>query len=149
MPVAPARSAECQLHALPLSSIEVLTYAFSGHLTRRSIAMAPILPSGVVLTSKPSHANETHLVSAERPVRPTALPRDCRRLRRRFWRDANANADLVRSVDKDIVVRLKWGETEYKGRLVSIDSYMNIQLRDTEEYIDQKMTGTLGQVLIR
>lgn len=27
--------------------------------------MAPILPSGVVLTSKPSHANETHLVSAE------------------------------------------------------------------------------------
>ncbi|KAH7002250.1 LSM domain-containing protein [Ilyonectria destructans] len=52
-------------------------------------------------------------------------------------------------VDKDIVVRLKWGETEYKGRLVSIDSYMNIQLRDTEEYIDQKMTGTLGQVLIR
>lgn len=83
------------------------------------------------------------------PVRPTALPRDCRRLRRRFSRDANANADLVRSVDKDIVVRLKWGETEYKGRLVSIDSYMNIQLRDTEEYIDQKMTGTLGQVLIR
>lgn len=55
----------------------------------------------------------------------------------------------MRSVDKDIVVRLKWGETEYKGRLVSIDSYMNIQLRDTEEYIDQKMTGTLGQVLIR
>lgn len=44
---------------------------------------------------------------------------------------------------------MKWGETEYKGRLVSIDSYMNIQLRDTEEYIDQKMTGTLGQVLIR
>ncbi|KAF7535770.1 hypothetical protein G7Z17_g13156 [Cylindrodendrum hubeiense] len=52
-------------------------------------------------------------------------------------------------VDKDIVVRLKWGQTEYKGRLVSIDSYMNIQLRDTEEYIDEKMTGTLGQVLIR
>ncbi|KAF7543492.1 hypothetical protein G7046_g9989 [Stylonectria norvegica] len=52
-------------------------------------------------------------------------------------------------VDKDIVVRLKWGETEYKGRLVSIDSYMNIQLRDTEEFIDQKSQGTLGQVLIR
>lgn len=53
------------------------------------------------------------------------------------------------SVDKDIVVRLKWGGTEYKGRLVSIDSYMNIQLRDTEEFIDSKPTGTLGQVLIR
>ena len=53
------------------------------------------------------------------------------------------------SVDKDIIVRLKWNATEYKGRLVSIDSYMNIQLRDTEEFIDSKPTGTLGQVLIR
>ncbi|KAH6676117.1 LSM domain-containing protein [Plectosphaerella plurivora] len=52
-------------------------------------------------------------------------------------------------VDQDVVVRLKWGETEYKGRLVSIDSYMNIQLSGAEEYIDQKMTGALGQVLIR
>ncbi|CRK37479.1 hypothetical protein BN1723_004651 [Verticillium longisporum] len=52
-------------------------------------------------------------------------------------------------VNKDIVVRLKWGDTEYKGRLVSIDSYMNIQLSGAEEYIDQKMTGALGQVLIR
>lgn len=46
-------------------------------------------------------------------------------------------------------MRLKWGETEYKGRLVSIDSYMNIQLSNTEEYIDGKSTGALGQVLIR
>lgn len=46
-------------------------------------------------------------------------------------------------------MRLKWGQTEYKGRLVSIDSYMNIQLGNTVEYIDQKMTAELGQVLIR
>jgi len=46
-------------------------------------------------------------------------------------------------------VRLKWGETEYKGTLVSVDSYMNLQLSGTEEYIADKMTGTLGQVLIR
>ena len=52
-------------------------------------------------------------------------------------------------VNKDIWVRLKWGETEYKGRLVSIDSYMNIQLRNAEEHIDQTMTGALGEVLIR
>ncbi|KAK4133049.1 small nuclear ribonucleoprotein SmF [Trichocladium antarcticum] len=52
-------------------------------------------------------------------------------------------------VNKDVVVRLKWGETEYKGRLVSIDSYMNIQLSGTEEFIDRKSTGSLGQVLIR
>jgi small nuclear ribonucleoprotein F len=47
------------------------------------------------------------------------------------------------------VIRLKWGQTEYKGRLVSIDSYMNIQLSGAEEYIDQQMTSALGQVLIR
>ncbi|KAK4226995.1 hypothetical protein QBC38DRAFT_479029 [Podospora fimiseda] len=52
-------------------------------------------------------------------------------------------------VNKDVIVRLKWNETEYKGRLVSIDSYMNIQLSNTEEYIDRKLTGSLGQVLIR
>ncbi|KLU89420.1 small nuclear ribonucleoprotein F [Magnaporthiopsis poae ATCC 64411] len=52
-------------------------------------------------------------------------------------------------VNKDVYVRLKWGETEYKGRLVSIDSYMNIQLSGAQEYIDQKPTGDLGQILIR
>jgi small nuclear ribonucleoprotein F len=53
------------------------------------------------------------------------------------------------SVDKDIVVRLKWGETEYKGRLVSVDLYMNIQLSNTEEFVNGVSSGTLGQVLIR
>lgn len=52
-------------------------------------------------------------------------------------------------MNEEVVVRLKWGQTEYKGRLVSIDSYMNIQLTGAEEYIDQKMTSALGQVLIR
>ncbi|KAG9186987.1 small nuclear ribonucleoprotein F [Alternaria panax] len=52
-------------------------------------------------------------------------------------------------VDKDIVVRLKWGETEYKGRLVSVDLYMNIQLSNTEEFVGGISSGTLGQVLIR
>ena len=54
-----------------------------------------------------------------------------------------------RRVDKDIVVRLKWGETEYKGRLVSVDLYMNIQLSNTEEFVNGVSSGTLGQVLIR
>ncbi|KAM5459066.1 hypothetical protein McanCB49686_001940 [Microsporum canis] len=52
-------------------------------------------------------------------------------------------------INDDIVVRLKWGQTEYKGRLVSVDSYMNIQLSQTEEFIDGRNTGTLGEVLIR
>jgi small nuclear ribonucleoprotein F len=52
-------------------------------------------------------------------------------------------------VGTELVIRLKWGQTEYKGTLESIDSYMNVLLRDTEEYIDGKHTGTLGLVLIR
>lgn len=52
-------------------------------------------------------------------------------------------------INEDIIVRLKWGQTEYKGRLVSVDSYMNIQLSGTEEFIDGESTGSLGQVLIR
>ena len=53
------------------------------------------------------------------------------------------------SVNESVVIRLKWGQTEYKGRLVSIDSYMNIQLSDAEEYLDQKLSSVLGSVLIR
>lgn len=52
-------------------------------------------------------------------------------------------------INEEVIVRLKWGQTEYKGVLVSVDSYMNVQLSNTEEYIDRKQTGTLGQVLIR
>jgi small nuclear ribonucleoprotein (snRNP)-like protein len=55
----------------------------------------------------------------------------------------------TRSVNEDVIIRLKWGDTEYKGTLVSVDSYMNVQLHGTEEFIDGKSTGSLGQVLIR
>lgn len=46
-------------------------------------------------------------------------------------------------------MRLKWGQTEYRGRLVSVDLYMNIQLSGTEEFVNGTSSGTLGQVLIR
>lgn len=49
---------------------------------------------------------------------------------------------------KPVIVKLKWG-MEYKGFLVSVDAYMNLQLADTEEYIDGNCTGNLGEVLIR
>lgn len=52
-------------------------------------------------------------------------------------------------MNEPVIIRLKWGQTEYHGRLISVDSYMNIQLSNTEEFIDGKSTGTLGQVLIR
>lgn len=45
-------------------------------------------------------------------------------------------------------MKLKWG-MEYKGYLVSVDSYMNLQLASTEEYIDGQSVGALGEVLIR
>ncbi|EQL27698.1 small nuclear ribonucleoprotein F, partial [Blastomyces dermatitidis ATCC 26199] len=61
----------------------------------------------------------------------------------------NPRPMLQSLVNEDIIVRLKWGQTEYKGQLVSVDSYMNIQLSNTEEFIDGKSTGSLGQVLIR
>ncbi|KAK2106754.1 hypothetical protein P7K49_016268, partial [Saguinus oedipus] len=35
---------------------------------------------------------------------------------------------------KPVVVKLRWG-MEYKGYLVSVDGYRNLQLANTEEYI--------------
>lgn len=49
---------------------------------------------------------------------------------------------------KAVQVKLKWG-LEYKGILVSVDGYMNLQLANTEEYIDGALTGNLGEALIR
>lgn len=46
-------------------------------------------------------------------------------------------------------MRLKWNATEYTGRLVSVDSYMNIQLSGAQEWMGGKSEGVLGQVLIR
>uniref|UniRef100_A0A3Q1FVC2 Small nuclear ribonucleoprotein F n=3 Tax=Clupeocephala TaxID=186625 RepID=A0A3Q1FVC2_9TELE len=49
---------------------------------------------------------------------------------------------------KPVMVKLKWG-MEYKGYLVSVDGYMNMQLANTEEYVDGALAGHLGEVLIR
>lgn len=38
---------------------------------------------------------------------------------------------------------------EYQGLLSSVDSYMNIHLEKTEEYMDGQFAGFLGEVLIR
>lgn len=47
-----------------------------------------------------------------------------------------------------VLVKLKWG-MEYKGYLISVDNYMNLQLANTEEYIDGNFSGNLGEVLVR
>lgn len=49
---------------------------------------------------------------------------------------------------KQVIVKLKWG-MEYKGYLVAVDRYMNLQMDNTDEYIDNCHTGSLGEVLIR
>lgn len=38
---------------------------------------------------------------------------------------------------------------EYQGKLESSDAYMNLQLLNTEEFIDGQLAGYLGEVLIR
>ncbi|XP_037932202.1 small nuclear ribonucleoprotein F [Teleopsis dalmanni] len=49
---------------------------------------------------------------------------------------------------KAVIIKLKWGH-EYKGYLVSVDGYMNMQLANTEEHVDGQIAGNLGEVLIR
>lgn len=49
---------------------------------------------------------------------------------------------------KLVVVKLKWG-MEYRGDLASVDSYMNVQLSNAKEYINNKLAGQLGEILIR
>ncbi|KAF2719045.1 LSM domain-containing protein [Polychaeton citri CBS 116435] len=61
----------------------------------------------------------------------------------------NPRPMLQSLVNDEVVIRLKWGYTEYTGKLVSVDSYMNIQLSGAVEWIDGQDRGTLGQVLIR
>jgi len=60
----------------------------------------------------------------------------------------NPKPFLNQLTGKKIIVKLKWG-MEYQGFLVSTDAYMNLQLASTEEFIDGKFAGNLGEVLIR
>uniref|UniRef100_A0A674K4T0 Sm protein F n=1 Tax=Terrapene triunguis TaxID=2587831 RepID=A0A674K4T0_9SAUR len=46
---------------------------------------------------------------------------------------------------KPVMVKLKWG-MEYKGYLVSVDGYMNMQLANTEEYIDGALCNNVLSV---
>ncbi|KAH1190156.1 putative small nuclear ribonucleoprotein F [Glycine max] len=72
----------------------------------------------------------------------------------RFWFSdlktipVNPKPFLNNLTGKPVIVKLKWG-MEYKGYLVSVDSYMNLQLANTEEYIEGQFTGNLGEILIR
>ena len=60
----------------------------------------------------------------------------------------NPNIFLRNSIGKRLNVKLKWGMV-YRGTLKSFDTYMNLNLNKTEEWIDGKRIGELGNVLIR
>ncbi|XP_050439103.1 small nuclear ribonucleoprotein F-like [Adelges cooleyi] len=49
---------------------------------------------------------------------------------------------------KTVIVKLKWGH-EYKGFLVSTDSYMNIQLASATEFVDGCEPALLGEIMVR
>lgn len=104
----------------------------------------------MLTTFRPSHLSTPDRCSRACTSRTSAhLPRSPPPCARRSGPYTSHDILTSCSVDKDIVVRLKWGETEYKGRLVSVDLYMNIQLANTEEFVNGISSGTLGQVLIR
>jgi len=47
-----------------------------------------------------------------------------------------------------VIVRLK-NDIEYKGRMVNVDSYMNLIMTDAEELKDGKITEKFGRVILR
>lgn len=66
-----------------------------------------------------------------------------------FQKIVNPKPFLESLTGQPVAVKLKWG-MEYRGLLGSVDSYMNIQLHDTVEYIDGvAQEGKLGELLIR
>jgi len=60
----------------------------------------------------------------------------------------NPKPFLKELTGKPVIVKLKWG-MEYKGYLVSVDKYFNLQLANTEEFLEGNFAGNLGEVLIR
>ena len=55
---------------------------------------------------------------------------------------------LQKNVKKNVIVRLK-NDIEYKGRMINVDSYMNLIMSDAEELKDGKATEKFGRVILR
>ena len=55
---------------------------------------------------------------------------------------------LQKNTKKNVVVRLK-NDIEYKGKMVNVDSYMNLIMTDAEELKDGKTTEKFGRVILR
>ena len=55
---------------------------------------------------------------------------------------------LQKSLNKSVIVRLK-NEVEYKGKIDSVDSYMNLIMTDAEELHNGKTVGKYGRIILR
>ncbi len=55
---------------------------------------------------------------------------------------------LQKHTKKNVIVRLK-NDIEYKGRMINVDSYMNLIMTDAEELKDGKTTEKFGRVILR
>ena len=55
---------------------------------------------------------------------------------------------LQKSLNKSVIVRLK-NEVEYKGKIDSVDSYMNLIMTDAEELNNGKTVEKFGRVILR
>ena len=55
---------------------------------------------------------------------------------------------LQKNTKKSVIVRLK-NDVEYKGKIVNVDSYMNLIMSDAEELNDGKIVEKYGRVILR
>ena len=55
---------------------------------------------------------------------------------------------LQKNTNKSVIVRLK-NDVEYKGKIVSVDSYMNLIMTNAEEIRDGKTVEKYGRVILR
>ena len=55
---------------------------------------------------------------------------------------------LQKNTKKNVIVRLK-NDIEYKGKMLNVDSYMNLIMTDAEELKDGKTTEKFGRVILR
>jgi len=55
---------------------------------------------------------------------------------------------LIRSLNSEVIVKLK-DNTEYKGRMVRCDNYLNLLLEGATEIYGSKTIANYGNVFIR
>jgi len=55
---------------------------------------------------------------------------------------------LQKNTNKSVIVRLK-NDVEYKGKIVNVDSYMNLIMTDAEELRNGKTIEKFGRVILR